>query len=39
LAWLVCGTPRFSDMWECVQSQPSAFLENTIVERPAKHLT
>jgi hypothetical protein len=34
LAWLVCGTPRWSDMRECVHSQPSAFLENTIVARP-----
>src|SRR5271167_175007 len=33
LAWLVCGTPRFSDMWECVHSQRSAFPENTRVAR------
>jgi hypothetical protein len=26
LAWLVRGTPRFSDMWECVQSQLPPFL-------------
>src|ERR1700722_12901804 len=36
LAWLACGTPRFSDMWGCVQSQPSAFPENTRVARPGR---
>src|SRR5579863_5134903 len=34
--WLSCGTPRFSDIWECVHSQPSAFLENTSVARPGR---
>ena len=36
LAWLVCGTPRFSDMWEWTQSQRSAVLENTMVARPGR---
>src|ERR1700694_5538615 len=36
LAWLACGTARFRDIWECVQSQPSAFPENTMVARPGR---
>src|SRR5579863_2604915 len=48
LAWLVCGTPRLSDMWECVHSQPWGFswrfswvfswanFENTMVARPGR---
>ena len=37
-AWLACGTPRLSDMWECVQSQPSPspFLVKTMVARPGR---
>jgi hypothetical protein len=36
LAWLACGTPRLSDMWECTHNQPSAFPENTRVARPGR---
>ena len=36
LAWLACGTPRLSDMWQWMQSQPSAFPENTRVARPGR---
>ena len=33
LAWLACGTPSSSDIWEYTHSQP-LILENTIVARP-----
>ena len=34
LAWLVCGTPRLSDMCECTHSQTSALFEKIMVARP-----
>ena len=33
-AWLACGTPRLSDMCECVQSHASPSFANTSVARP-----
>ena len=35
-AWLVCGTPRFSDMCECVHTHAPSTLLNTIVARPGR---
>ena len=35
-AWLACGTPRFSDMWEWTQSHSPPDRLNTMVARPGR---